>query len=84
MFWLAALGMGGPGTALAYFSWNRGVAGLGIGKAAIFMNTVPLFTSIFAILFGATLAYYHLWSGLLILLGLIVIQLQQWKAIART
>ncbi len=77
MFWYAALGMGGPGTALAYFSWNRGVAGMGIGKAAIFMNTIPLFTSIFAVLFGRTLAYYHLWSGLLILLGLIVIQLQQ-------
>ncbi len=79
-FWYAAIGMGGPGTALAYFAWNHGAAGLGLGRAAVFMNTVPFFTSIFALLFGATLYLFHLWSGLLIISGLLVIQLQQWRA----
>ncbi len=78
-FWYAAIGMGGPGTALAYFAWNHGAAGLGLGRAAVFMNTVPFFTSLFALLFGATLYLYHLWSGLLILAGLLVIQWQQWR-----
>jgi len=80
VFWYAAIGMGGPGTALAYFSWNRGSAGLGIGRAAVFMNTVPFFTSLFALLFGASLYLYHFWSGLLIIAGLLVIQWQQWQA----
>lgn len=79
-FWYAAIGMGVPGTALAYFAWNHGAAGLGLGRAAVFMNTVPFFTSIFALLFGATLYLYHLWSGLLIIAGLLVIQWQQWRA----
>ncbi|MBX2871339.1 MAG: DMT family transporter [Saprospiraceae bacterium] len=79
-FWYAAIGMGGPGTALAYFAWNRGAAGLGLGRAAVFMNTVPFFTSLFALLFGATLYLYHLWSGLLIIAGLLVIQWQQWRS----
>lgn len=79
-FWYAAVGMGGPGTALAYFAWNHGAAGLGLGRAAVFMNTVPFFTSLFALLFGATLFIYHLWSGLLIIAGLLVIQWQQWRA----
>lgn len=79
-FWYAAIGMGGPGTALAYFSWNHGAAGLGVGRAPIYMNTVPLFTSLFALLFGATLYWHHLWSGLLIIAGLLVIQRQGWRA----
>lgn len=80
VYWYSAIGMGGTGTALAYFAWNRGVAGLGVERAAIFMNTVPLFTSFFALLFGANLAFYHLWSGLIIISGLVLMQLQHWKA----
>ncbi|MEO0470506.1 MAG: DMT family transporter [Bacteroidota bacterium] len=70
-FWLAALGMGIPGTALAYLLWNQGVVEVGAARAGFFMNVVPLATALLAVFFGETLAWYHLYSGLLILSGII-------------
>lgn len=75
-FWLAALGIGALGTALAFFFWNSGVQKIGANQAGIFMNIVPLSAAFLAIFFGESLYYYHLWSALLILGGLGVMR---WK-----
>jgi len=73
-FWLAALGMGVPGTALAYYFWNYGLNEIGAARGAVFLNAIPLFTAMFAIVFGASLFPYHLYSALLIIGGLLLVQ----------
>ena len=75
-FWLAVVGMGIPGTALAYFFWNYGINRIGPAKGAIFINLLPLFTAIFAIIFGAPLFNYHIWSTILIMAGLLLVQIK--------
>lgn len=75
-YWVAAIGMGGMGTAIAYFFWNKGIAQLGAPQAGIFMNMVPLSAALFALLFGETIRYYHIVSGLAIISGVILMQLQ--------
>lgn len=76
-FWLAVIGMGVPGTAMAYIFWNYGINQIGPAKGAIFINAVPLFTAIFAILFGAQLYPFHIWSTLLIIAGLLLVQIKR-------
>jgi len=75
-FWLATLGIGILGTTLAYLFWNKGIQIIGPANAGIFMNVVPFATAIFAIFIGVQLEYYHLWSGLIILLGIYFVQKQ--------
>lgn len=73
-FWLSALGIGFLGTSLAYLFWNKGIMEIGAANAGLFMNIVPLAAALFAILFGEKLEYYHLFSGVLILLGVFYVQ----------
>jgi len=75
-FWLAAFGMGALGTAVSYYCWNYGIAEIGAARGAIFINALPLFAAIFAILFGAELLSYHLVSAALIIGGLLLVQLK--------
>ncbi|MDX2304770.1 MAG: DMT family transporter [Microscillaceae bacterium] len=70
-FWLAAFGIGALGTAWAYLLWNVGVQKIGANKAGIFMNVVPLSGALLAVFFGESLYFYHLWSALLIISGLL-------------
>lgn len=76
-FWLAAIGMGVPGTALAYYCWNMGVKLIGPARGAIFLNAIPLTVAIFAIPFGASLYLYHLISFIIIVAGLLIMQKQK-------
>ena len=71
-FWISALGIGSFGTALAYILWNEGVYRLGPDSAGTFLNLVPLSTAIFALLLGEKLFSYHLISGILIIVGIII------------
>ena len=73
-FWLAVLGIGVLGTALAYLFWNRGVNMIGPDSAGVFMNMVPLSAGVLAIFFGESLYAYHLISGILIITGMLIIQ----------
>ncbi|MCB0631198.1 MAG: EamA family transporter [Saprospiraceae bacterium] len=75
-FWLAAFGMGGIGTALAYFFWNKGIARVGAPQAGIFLNIIPFAAALFALLFGEQIHLYHLFSGLIIITGVIIMQLR--------
>lgn len=80
-YWVAAIGMGAVGTALAYYFWNKGIAQLGAPQAAIFMNVVPLSAALFALLFGETIQFYHIISGLAIITGVLIMQVKGRKRI---
>jgi drug/metabolite transporter (DMT)-like permease len=56
---------------VAYFCWNRGVAGVGANRAGLFMNLIPVFASALSIAFlGETLQAFHLAGMALILCGM--------------
>ena len=58
---------------LAYFCWNRGVEVIGANRAGLFINLIPVFASILAILFlGETLQAFHIIGMVLILGGMIL------------
>lgn len=75
-FWISGIVMGVLGTALAYYSWNYGIAKLGASKGAVFLNAMPLFVALFALVFGAPLMGYHMVSSVLIILGLLLVQVK--------
>lgn len=73
-FWLAVLGIGILGTALAYFFWNEGIKRMGPNLAGLFMNVVPLAAAFFALFFGERLEIYHFISGVVIITGVVFFQ----------
>ncbi|TMM58045.1 DMT family transporter [Maribacter algarum] len=81
-FWGAGIVMGVFGTALAYYSWNYGIAQLGAANGAVFLNAVPLFVALFALVFGAQLFGYHIVSSILIILGLLLVQIKNKRSMA--
>ena len=65
-----------PASLLGTLFWLQGVRHLGANRTAIFMNLLPLFTTLFAVLWlGEQLRAYHLWGGSLTLLGVLLCQL---------
>ncbi len=45
---------------VAYFCWNRGVALIGANRTGLFINLVPVFASIMAVVFlGEALQFFH-------------------------
>jgi drug/metabolite transporter (DMT)-like permease len=75
-FWTGALGIGCIGTGIAYLFWNRGVQITGANKAGVFVNLVPLSAGLSASLFGENMYSYHFISGIAIISGLIIMQVQ--------
>ena len=58
---------------VAYFCWNRGVEVLGANRTGLFINLIPVFASILAILFlGETLQTFHIIGMALIFGGMIL------------
>ncbi|MGA6925231.1 MAG: DMT family transporter [Desulfosarcina sp.] len=58
---------------VAYFCWNRGVAVIGANRTGLFINLIPVFAAILAIVFlGETLKAFHLAGMALILLGFVL------------
>lgn len=58
---------------LAYLCWNRGVELLGANRAGLFINLIPLFAALMAVLFlGERFQAYHLSGILLIFAGLVL------------
>jgi len=58
---------------VAYFCWNRGVEVLGANRTGLFINLIPVFASILAILFlGETLQAFHIVGMTLIFSGMIL------------
>ncbi|WP_027467910.1 DMT family transporter [Deefgea rivuli] len=60
---------------VAAYCWMRGVQAMGSDKTAIFMNLLPLFTALIAVLaLGETIEIYHILGGALILAGVLLAQ----------
>jgi drug/metabolite transporter (DMT)-like permease len=64
-----------PASIIAPFLWIQGVLRMGASTTSIFMNLVPIFTAIIAVLFlHETLQSYHYIGGGITLLGVILAQ----------
>lgn len=58
---------------LAYLCWNRGIEQIGANRAGLYINLIPLFASIMAILFlGESFQRYHLSGMVFIFAGLVL------------
>jgi drug/metabolite transporter (DMT)-like permease len=58
---------------VAYFCWNRGIEIIGANRAGLFINRVPVFASILAILLlNETLQYYHVAGMICIFAGMVL------------
>jgi drug/metabolite transporter (DMT)-like permease len=63
---------------VAYFCWNRGVAVIGANRTGLFINLIPVFAAILAIVFlGESLKAFHLAGMALILLGFVIFNRQR-------
>ena len=64
----------GVGTSvLAFWCWNLAISKLGAGRTVLFGNLIPIFSTIEAILIlGETITPIHLYSGILVIAGLII------------
>jgi drug/metabolite transporter (DMT)-like permease len=76
-YWVIAVVFGCFGTAFTYLFWNKGVAMIGAGKGGLFMNVVPLSTAVIGVLLGDTIRSFHMYSGTLIIAGLILSQFRR-------
>lgn len=68
---------------LAYLCWNRGIELIGANRAGLYINLIPLFASLMAVLFlGETFQGYHLYGILFIFAGLVLFNWPRRKASA--
>lgn len=57
----------------AFLSWNTAVARVGAAHAGVFLNLIPVFASVFAILFlGEHIAWYQLLGGAFVIVGVYI------------
>lgn len=71
----ALLVMALGGTVLAYLFWNTGIATLGAGRTALFLNLVPVFAMLSGALAGASPTHVQLVGGALVIGGVSVAML---------
>lgn len=58
---------------IAYFCWNRGIEAIGANRAGLFINLIPVFAALMAMVFlGEQFQRYHLSGILLIFCGLVL------------
>ncbi len=58
---------------VAFISWNSAVAQIGPGKAGVFLNLIPVFAAIFAIVFiGEHIMWYQAVGGLFVVFGVYI------------
>jgi len=55
----------------SFFAWNKGVSIVGANKASLFLHLIPVFSSMWAILFlGEIFSFFHLLGTVFIILGI--------------
>ena len=70
---LAVLYLGLGTSVIAFLLWNVSIARLGAARTALFGNLIPLFSSLEALwLLHEEITTFHLVSGVLIVIGLII------------
>lgn len=69
----AILYVGVLASIVAFLCWNSGVVQLGANKASIYLNFIPVFASIFAVLFlGEQLYTFQMLGGLAVVAGVVL------------
>lgn len=64
-----------PASVITTFLWMRAVRQIGANQSSIFINLMPLFSALIAMVFlGEQVASFHLTGGLLILAGVVMAQ----------
>ena len=58
---------------LAFTLWNMAVRTLGINKASVSINLIPIYTALITLLLGQPFYAAQLWGGLLVISGLLII-----------
>lgn len=58
------------GTVMAYLFWNTGIARLGAGHTALFLNLVPVFAMLIGVVIGAIPTLPQLFGGILVISGI--------------
>ncbi|MFA5171179.1 MAG: DMT family transporter [Sulfuriferula sp.] len=67
------------GTVLAYLFWNTGIARLGAGRTAIFMNLIPVFAMLTAAVMGYLPNAAQIMGGALVISGVALAMVPQRK-----
>lgn len=76
-----------PASIITTFLWMRAIRQIGASQASIFINLMPLFSALIAMVFlGETIAPFHLVGGVLVLAGVMMAQTltQPFRTSART
>ena len=74
------------GTVLPYLFWNHSVSQLGASQAAIFLNLMPVVTSLMAVMMGQRVSLVQLLGGAGVILGVLFtmnvfrLPMLSWKA----
>ena len=57
----------------SFFAWNKGVSVLGANKASLFLHLIPVFSSMWAVIFlGEKFSFFHLFGTVFIILGIVL------------
>lgn len=71
---IAYLGIGT--SVIAFWCWNLAISKLGAGRTVLFGNLIPIFSTIEAVLLlGESMTLIHLYSGIMVIIGLIIANL---------
>ncbi|WP_332648470.1 DMT family transporter [Lysinibacillus sp. 54212] len=69
----AILYVGIVASIIAFLSWNTGVVALGANKASIYLNFIPLFSAIFAVIFlNEELLLSQIIGGIAVICGVVI------------
>lgn len=63
--------MGFFGSVLAYFWWNQGIQRLGATSVAVFLNLVPMFTTMMGVMLGQPVTLPQLFGAVLVIIGVV-------------
>ena len=64
----------------SFFAWNKGVAIVGANKASLFLHLIPVFSSIWAIIFlGEKFSLFHLLGTSFIIFGILISNINKKK-----
>lgn len=81
---LIILYLGAGTSVIAFLLWNEAIRRLGAGRTALFGNLIPVFSTLEAVwLLGEEITAIHIISGLLVIGGLVIANLQK-TVVAKT
>ncbi|MEM7123555.1 MAG: DMT family transporter [Pseudomonadota bacterium] len=64
-------------------TWHTGVSRLGVTMMAIYVNFVPVIAVLIAMAFGARPTLFHLFGGVVIMIGVLAVQIRALRDVSR-